>query len=121
VGLNKSGRLQCLSDFIAKHKLDFVGIEETKKAEFSSGFLNSAYSSMDWKYIPAQGTTGGILFGSRSATMSVVRWKEYKYCATVIVKNCHDNFVWRLVIVYGSPCEESKMEFIEELQEMMES
>jgi hypothetical protein len=76
---------------------------------------------MDWKYIPAQGTAGGILLGFRSATMSVVRWQEYKYCVMAIAKNCQDNFVWRLVIVYGSPYEESKMEFIEELQEMMES
>jgi hypothetical protein len=76
---------------------------------------------MDWKYIPAQGTAGGILFDFRSATMNVVRRQEYTYCAMTIVKNCHDNFVWRLVIVYGSPYEESKMEFIEELQEMMES
>jgi hypothetical protein len=29
--MNKVGRTKCLSDFIKKYKLDFVGIQETKK------------------------------------------------------------------------------------------
>jgi len=31
-GLNKAGKLKCISDFIQDHKLDFVGFQETKKA-----------------------------------------------------------------------------------------
>ena len=33
-GLNKAGRLQCVSDFITDNRLDFVGFQETKKREF---------------------------------------------------------------------------------------
>jgi hypothetical protein len=37
--LNKDGRINCLNDFIKNNKLDFVGIQETKKANFSSNVL----------------------------------------------------------------------------------
>jgi exonuclease III len=38
-GLNKSGRLSCLADFMKSNKLDFVGIQETKKADFAGSFF----------------------------------------------------------------------------------
>jgi exonuclease III len=31
-GLNNSGRMKCLADFINQNRLDFVGIQETKSA-----------------------------------------------------------------------------------------
>jgi hypothetical protein len=40
-GLNKTGRLSCLSDFIKQYKLDFVGIIETKKASIDDSFLRA--------------------------------------------------------------------------------
>jgi exonuclease III len=33
-GLNKRGKLQCITDFVADNKLDFVGFQETKKEGF---------------------------------------------------------------------------------------
>ena len=38
------------------------------------------------------------------------------FCVSVMVKNCADNFVWRLIVVYGSPYEEGKLGFIQELE-----
>jgi exonuclease III len=29
-GLNKRGKLQCITDFVVENKLDFVGFQETK-------------------------------------------------------------------------------------------
>jgi hypothetical protein len=40
-GLNKSGRLKCLADFINQNRLDFVGIRETKKATIENSFLET--------------------------------------------------------------------------------
>jgi hypothetical protein len=36
-----------------------------------------------------------------------------------MIKNIVDNFVWRLVVVYGTPYEEFKIEFLNELQDIM--
>lgn len=41
-GLNKEGRLQCITDFVNENKLDFVGFQETKKKRiFRNLFLNT--------------------------------------------------------------------------------
>jgi hypothetical protein len=40
-GLNKSGRLNCLADFVRDNKLDFVGIMETKKVALADSSLRA--------------------------------------------------------------------------------
>jgi hypothetical protein len=39
----------------------------------------------------------------------------------VLVRNIKDNSCWHLVVVYGTPYEEYKLEFVQELQTVMES
>jgi exonuclease III len=65
-GLNKAGRVNCLANFIKQNDLDFVGIQETKKAVISSGFLDLVNRNMVWNFIPAKGSAGGILVGFRN-------------------------------------------------------
>lgn len=38
-GLNKEGRLQCITDFVKDNHLDLVGFQETKKESFQDSFL----------------------------------------------------------------------------------
>jgi hypothetical protein len=40
IGLNKSGRLSCLANFVKSNKLDFVGIQETKSLILLIVFLS---------------------------------------------------------------------------------
>jgi hypothetical protein len=101
-GLNKTGRLQCISDFIKEHRLDFVGVQETKKTIISDAFLQSTCKDMDWK------TAGGILVGVKKAFADIVSWKWFQFCSVMVLKNQLDEFVWRLVVVYGSPYDDSK-------------
>jgi exonuclease III len=118
-GLNKSGRINCLTDFIKTHKLDFVGLQETKKETFTDGFLNTVCKGMSWNYKPAKGTSGGILVGLRTSCFTIQSWQEFQFCAVTMVRNVRDNFVWRLIVVYGTPYEDAKVEFINELHEVM--
>ena len=62
-GLNKRGKLQCITDFIRDNNLDFVSFQETKKESFEDSFLNYASRDFVWNYLPADGTAGGILVG----------------------------------------------------------
>jgi len=39
-GLNKLGRLDYVKDLISNNNLDFVGLQETKKANFHSSLLS---------------------------------------------------------------------------------
>jgi len=72
-----------------------------------------------WHFLPANGTAGGILVGVDERKFDVIAWKVGKFSVAGIIKNCHDNFVWRLVVVYGSPYEEGKLEFLEELDSLL--
>jgi exonuclease III len=62
-GLNKSGRMECLKDFLDINKLDFVGVQETKKSTFHDSYFNSTGRNFTWNYLRANGTAGGILVG----------------------------------------------------------
>jgi exonuclease III len=38
-GMGKKGRVQCISEVIQRENLDFIGIQETKKQDFSDKCL----------------------------------------------------------------------------------
>jgi hypothetical protein len=57
-GLNKTGRIKCLSDFIKMNSLDLVGIQQTKKIDISTHVLTLVNKAMDWKFLPAEETAG---------------------------------------------------------------
>ena len=118
-GLNKSGRLKCISDFIRSNKLDFVGFQETKKEVIADSSLEAVNRNFNWNYIPARGTAGGVLVGVRKDVLDILNWQYFQYYAVLIVKNSLDKFIWRLIVVYGSPYEDTKVEFINELHLVM--
>jgi exonuclease III len=39
-GMRKVGKKQCLMEMIKEHDLDFIGVQETKKEEFTDTYLN---------------------------------------------------------------------------------
>ena len=120
-GLNKEGRLQCITYFVKENHLDFVGFQETKKESFQDSFLKYVQKDFNWQYLPADGTAGGILVGFSERKFEVLAWKIGVYSVAAIIRNCHDNFVWRLITVYGSPYDEGKQEFINELENLLDN
>jgi hypothetical protein len=66
-------------------------------------------------YLPAKGTTGDILGGVREEKFRVSGVSILKYSVSCILQDKKTGFNWRLVIIYGSPYEEGKVEFIDEL------
>jgi hypothetical protein len=97
-----------------------VGILETKKEAFHDSFLNNICRNFSWNFLPATGTAGGILVGLKASKFHVINWDFYS-CVSVKIKNICDSFVWRLVVVYGSPYEQGKQEFIDELHVILDS
>jgi exonuclease III len=118
-GLNKRGKIQCITDFINDNKLDFVGFQETKKDEFSDAFLNQVHKDFIWHFLPADGTAGGILVGLSNKQFELIACRKTNSYVSMIVRNSVDKFVRRFISVYGSAYEEGKDDFIQELHEVM--
>ena len=118
-GLNKAGRHQCLTDFVNNNNLDFVAIMETKKEKFEDSFLSSINYHFKWHVLPAVGTSGGIVFGADERSLEVISCLKRQFSISMLVKNTRDNFVWRVIVVYGCPYDEGKGDFITELHEVM--
>lgn len=120
-GLNKRGRLQCITDFVHDNNLDFVSLQETKKESFDEPFLRSIHRNFTWHCLPATGTAGGILVGFDESKMEVTAWQTKTFCLSAMVKNHKDHLHWRYIAVYGSPYEEGKLDFIQELHSLVEN
>jgi hypothetical protein len=49
----------------------------------------------------------------------MISCQEFKFGSAIMVKNNRDNFVWRLIVIYGPAYNDMKMEFLEELHNIM--
>jgi hypothetical protein len=71
------------------------------------------------EFHPYCGLGWGGLVRLRTPGIELISWEAFTYCASLIVRSSKDNFVWRLLVVYGSPYDESKLEFLEELDSVL--
>jgi hypothetical protein len=103
--------------------VDFVGIIETKKDSYSPGFLKSltTRNNFSWCSLPANGSAGGILVGANSDKYFLTLVDTRKFSISVMLMDSKIGYSWKLSIVYGSPYEEGKQEFLDELHDIMTS
>lgn len=122
-GLGRPGRIPALVNNIRSNHVDFVGIIETKKNSFSPGLLKSLVGNIpfSWHFLPANRTAGGILVGLNSDIFNVTVGELLKFSISLMLQEKKTGFSWKLVVVYGSPYEEGKQEFIDELHTIMQS
>uniref|UniRef100_A0A453DF18 Endonuclease/exonuclease/phosphatase domain-containing protein n=1 Tax=Aegilops tauschii subsp. strangulata TaxID=200361 RepID=A0A453DF18_AEGTS len=66
-GVGKRGMATCLSDIISDHSIDFLGLQETLKRDFSPKLIRKfdPFGIFHWEWVPAVGRSGGILCGIR--------------------------------------------------------
>lgn len=85
------------TDFIRDSNLDFVGFQETKKEIFHDSFFKHINNSFTWPFLRANGTASGILVDFNEMKFGIIAWKVGKDSVAVIVRSCHDNFIWRFI------------------------
>lgn len=84
-GLNSSRKKQILGDIISKENIDIVFIQETKVENFSQRGLRKISSRIDiWHWLPANGRSGGILFGGDSNKIKILRWEAHRFCLDIL-------------------------------------
>ena len=72
-GLADLAKRRFLSEATLEHKLDFIALMETGRDNFTSQFLNTLSSGIDfdWHCLVPGGRPGGILLGVRCETLEV--------------------------------------------------
>lgn len=81
--------------------------------------MNYIHKDLAWQLLAAKGTAGGILVGVNKRKFEPIAWKVGSFCIAGMLRNSLDNLVWRLIVVYGSPYEEGKAEFLIELDDIL--
>jgi hypothetical protein len=112
-----SSRKLSLEALIRDHRVEFVGSRRQKRRSFLPLFLKklTCPSIFVWEFLPAKKTTGGILVGVREDSFLMSNVSILNFSISCMLLDKKTTMSWRLVIVYGSPYDEGKPEFIDEL------
>jgi hypothetical protein len=116
-GVGKKGMTIFLSDFIREQHLDFIGLQETIKKNYSSSFFRriDPGNQFSWKWIPSVGRSGGILSGLRNSRFDILDIVMGRFYISVTLQDLKLQKKWKLVLVYGAAQENDKEEFLVEL------
>jgi hypothetical protein len=119
--LGKTGRQPALANRVRDNHVDIIGIVETKRESFSPGFLknlngNTPYS---WFINPAKGSPGGMLIGVSVDLYVATLGQTLDFSISIMLLDRKSGFSWKLVVVYGSPYEEGKQPFLDEIHNIM--
>ena len=112
-----------LREMIMDMKVDFLGLQETMRQQFSKNDLQQICAGRDfhWHFTPARGKSGGILLGVNYTTLDVISHDEGDYHIKMTVQYLKTRFIWDLVVVYGDAQLERKATFLAELSRVFQS
>ena len=93
-GLRDLAKHLFFADCVRDHNLDFLGISETVRRDFSQALLNCLSGGVDFTWIsrPPRGRSGGILLGVRDETMEVLASSVGDFFIKIHIRNKADNF-----------------------------
>jgi exonuclease III len=113
----KKGMSCFLVDFIREQEVDFIGLQETIKKEYSPAFFRAIdpQNLFAWKWIGSVGRSGGILGGFRLSRFNITDTEVGRFFIKVTLMDLKLNVTWCLVIVYGAAQMNDKEDFLIEL------
>ena len=116
-GLADLAKRRFLVETMIEQHLDFIALMETGQDNFTSWFLQTLSSGIDfdWHILPPRGRSGGILLGVRCETLEVLNVVQGDFSVKFRVRSKLDGFRWSLVAVYGAAQPEFKPDFLADL------
>ena len=101
-GLGLPHKRSLLRDYLMFHKIDILGIQETKKESFSSRILkNLSPHITSWLYKSSVGSSGGILVGFNESKFELLDSWINDFSVTVHLRNKTETYDWLFTVVYG--------------------
>lgn len=121
-GIGKDSRRRQVREFIEQHKLGVVGLQETIKDTFSDRELRDLAGNREftWKWLPAQGRSGGILMGVDQSFLELEDVCILSYCISMTIRDRRSNFRWMMVTVYGPVNHDFSNDFLAEIGNICE-
>ena len=103
-------------------KVDFVGLQETMRQNFSRTDLQKLCAGGDfhWHHTPSKGKSGGLLLGVNYTTLDVISQEEGEYYIKMTVQDVKSKVMWDLVLVYGEAQMIRKARFLAELARVLQ-
>lgn len=119
-GLGAYVRKRFVRELIMDRHLDFLGLLETMKANFSKNDLSGLCGgkNFSWHWSPSRGRSGRILVGINNDVFEVLETEIGDYFVRVLVYDKIAKFRWNLITVYGDAQPERKALFLSELSQV---
>jgi hypothetical protein len=124
-GLGKDSKFEFLKELIRDEKVDFIGLQETNKKQFSDSWLASIGISklFAWFSSPPNGKSGGLLVGFNSDVFYVREHAAGEFMIRTLVLHKEKNFIWNFINVYGAAQNDNKTDscvnFLPSVREVM--
>jgi hypothetical protein len=116
-GVGKKGMSTFLQEFIREQSLDFIGLHETIKKDYSQALFRriDPLNQFCWKWSASIGRSGGILGGFRFSRFTVCSAVTSRFFIKVTLMDLKIQQKWCLVIVYGAAQDDEKDDFLTDL------
>jgi exonuclease III len=116
-GLVKPGKFEFLRELITKHKVDFFGLQETKRKKFDQNLFEALNPQRNFFWIssPPRGRSGGLLVGINSDIFDIINQDIREFMIICSIHHKSKNVTFNFVNVYGAAQLENKDKFLSEL------
>src|ERR1041385_3984367 len=115
-GFGARGHRNQLRDLLFCEHIDILCLQETKRDNFSlTDFNGLGGSDFTWNWVPAIGSAGGILIGSRNDLLDVSNVLVSEFFLSLRLTCRVSSVSWDLVSVYGPSDHTLSARFLEAL------
>jgi exonuclease III len=116
-GFGALGRRKQLRELRHKYKVEMICLQETIKADFSTGELASISEGkkFEWVWTAAQGHFGGTLVGVKTNNITMISRDRGEFYSSMKITSRQDMAEWEVVNVYGPIQIERKVDFLTEM------
>jgi len=119
-GVSKKGMSSMVKDLLSENEVDFVGLQETMRKNYSNKFFKKIDYGKKFAchWIPSNGKSGGILCGVNLDRFEVIKFIEGTFTVNALVLDKKEKRMISLVTVYGPAHEANRENFLAELAQI---
>jgi exonuclease III len=122
-GFGVRGRRTMLKDYLRKHRIDIVCLQETIKQDFTDQELRSLEvgETFVWCWLPASGRSGGMLMGFRESMFEIGAIDTGRHFVSVDVILRAARVTLRIFGIYGPADHSLSAAFLQELSKKVDN